>query len=181
MVRSKRTTINTMTPKTILLIINIIGGIAVIGSYVWVLTKSGKGAEAFWGNAPTNIRSIYTISMLLSAIGYFAFIYFTLFKLDLATVNLAVLYTAFLGILVASALWMPLTNLYLSSATTVLWVAIRLVLAIVGIASILLAGFFISLHSSQAGTAYWAAVIGSCYFAFHTAILDAIFWPVLFK
>jgi hypothetical protein len=44
-----------------------------------------------------------------------------------------------------------------------------------------LAGFLISLHSQQSGVAYWAAVTGACYFAFHTAVLDAIFWPALFK
>ncbi len=170
-----------LTPKTILLIINIIGGIAVVGSYIWVLTKSGKGATAFWGGTPKNVISIYTLSMILSALSYFAFIFFTLFKLDLSAVNLAVLYSAFVGILAISAFWMPLTNMYLAHASTLLWICVRLVLVFVGLASILLAGFLISLHSQQSGAAYWAALAGACYFAFHTAVLDAIFWPVLFR
>lgn len=170
-----------MIPQTILLLINIIGGIAVLSSYVWIIAKSGKGAAAFWGGTPKNVISIYTVSMILSALAYFAFIYFTLFQLDLSSVNLPILYTAFLGILAISALWMPLTNLYLAHASTSLWVAVRLVLALVGLASILLAGFLISLHGNYNGAAYWVAVIGACYFAFHTAILDGVFWPILFN
>ena len=170
-----------MTSKIAILIINLIGGAAVIGSYVWVLKGNNKGAVAFWGGTPAAVKSLYTISMLLSAVCYFAFMYFLLLKLDYSIINISLLYTAFLGILIASAFWMPLTNNYLAQASAGIWLAIRLTLAIVGVASILLACLLISLHNTQTGTAYWLAVVGSMYFAFHTAILDMLLWPVYFK
>jgi hypothetical protein len=170
-----------MSPKTIILIINLILGAGVIASYIFTLRGNKKGADAFWGGTPAKVKSLYTVSMLLSAVGYFAFIYFTLFRLDFSTINAGWLYVAFIGILGASILWMPLTNIYLTKASPALWLAIRSVLAIVGVASILLAYLFISLHLTETSTAYWLAVAGSSYFAFHTAILDMLFWPVFFK
>jgi hypothetical protein len=172
-----------MSAKIIILLINVIGGIAVIGSYIVGLAGKANGANILWGGTPANVRSIYTISMLLAAIGYFAFIYFILFKLNLSTVNVAWLSLIFLGILIPSAFWMPLTNMYINNPTTMLWIGIRLVLAIVGLSSILLALFLGSLNASQggAGLSYGLAVAGSIYFAFHTAVLDMLLWPVFFR
>ena len=167
--------------KIILLSINFIGGIAVIGSYIWGLKMGSGGANALWGGTPAGIKPVYTISMLLSALGYFAFIYFILLKLDPASFNFNIFYIIFLGILGASAFWMPLTSLFLANPGTLLWFAIRIVLAIVGISSCALAWVLISLHTKEIGSAYWLAVAGSTYFAFHTAVLDMILWPIFFK
>jgi len=52
---------------------------------------------------------------------------------------------------------------------------------IVGLASIALFCGLITLQGKVTGIAYWLAVIGSFYFAFHTAILDAIVWAALFR
>ena len=64
------------TQQIILLVINIIGGAAVIGSYVYGLNANAGGANVLWGGVPNNIRPIYTVSMILSALGYFAFMFF---------------------------------------------------------------------------------------------------------
>lgn len=167
--------------KIILLIINIIGGIAVIGSYVWGLKAGAGGANALWGGTPAGIRPIYTVSMLLSALGYFLFIYFILFRLDLAAFSFNIFFIIFFCMLGASAFWMPLTNLFLANPGTALWLGIRAVLAIVGISSVALTWVLISLHTKETGLAYQLAVAGSVYFAFHTAVLDMILWPIFFK
>ena len=169
--------------KIILLIINIIGGIAVIGSYVWGLKAGTGGANALWGGTPASVKPIYTVSMLISALGYFAFIYFILFRLDTAEIKPGfwIFYLIFLGILGASTFWMPLTNIFLANPGTALWIGIRAVLAIVGLSSCALAWVLISLHAKETGLAYWLAVAGSAYFAFHTAVLDMILWPIFFK
>ena len=167
--------------KIIILVINIFGGVAVIGSYVLGLRSGAEGANALWGGTPTNIRPIYTISMILSALGYFAFIYFILFKLDPASFNFNLLYVIFLAILGASALWMPLSNLFLAHPSSALWLAVRTILAVVGFSSIVLAWVLISFSGKEFGLAYYLAVAGSVYFAFHTAFLDMILWPIFFK
>lgn len=167
--------------KIILLIIDIAGGAAVIGSYVFGLSAKYGGANALWGGTPLSVRPFYTVSMILSAMGYFAFSYFIFFKLEPGAVNFKALYLIFFLMLAASALWMPLTNLFLAKQGTLLWLAIRAVLAVVGIASLALVWFLVGLHAKETGLAYWLALAGSIYFAFHTVILDMILWPVFFK
>lgn len=176
-----------VTQQIILLVINILGGIAVIGSYILGLSGQSGGANALWGGVPNNIRPVYTVSMIISALGYFAFLYYIFFRLDPARISIAgisgftLFYAIFLLILIPSAFWMPLTNMYVGNPSTGIWIAIRTVLAIVGLASIALVWSFVTLQGRVPGIAYWLAVVGSGYFAFHTAILDAIVWAALFK
>jgi len=125
--------------------------------------------------------------MIISALGYFAFLYYIFFRLDSAETIIAgisgftLFYVIFLFILIPSAFWMPLTNLYVSNPGTGIWISIRVVLALVGLASIALVWALVTLQGKVPGTAHWLAVAGSGYFAFHTAVLDAIVWAALFK
>lgn len=175
------------TQQLVLLVINIIGGIAVIISYIFGIRAQSGGANALWGGVPPNIRPVYGISMILSALGYFAFLYFVLFEIvsDEASIGgqfgFNFFYAIFLVILLPSALWMPLTNLYIGNSNIGVKIVIRIVLALVGLASITLVWAIISLEPKTLDAPYWLAVTGSSYFAFHTAILDGIIWSVLFK
>jgi hypothetical protein len=174
-------------PQVILLIINVLGGIAVIGSYVLGLHSQSGGASVLWGNVPQNARTVYAISMVLSALGYFAFIYYLLFRIVPSEVSIAgkfgfsLFYIIFLVMLIASAFWMPLTNLYVGHPGMGVWVGVRVVLALVGLAAIALFCSLLTLHGKTPGVFYWLAVTGAGYFAFHTAILDAIVWAALFR
>lgn len=175
------------TQQIVLLVINIIGGAAVIGSYIFGLNTQADGANVLWGGVPENIRPVYGVSMILSALGYFAFIYYIFFRLTPSEVSIAgifnfsLFYIIFLVMLIPSAFWMPLTNLYVGNPGAGTWAAVRTVLALVGLASIALLWALLSLQSKVPGVSYWLAVAGSAYFAFHTAILDAIVWAALFK
>jgi hypothetical protein len=171
----------------ILLIINVIGGAAVIGSYVIGLRGQSGGANVLWGGVPENIRPVYTVSMILSALGYFALLFYIFFRLDPSQISIAgvtgftLLYVIFIFMLVPSAFWMPLTNAYVTNPGTGIWVWVRVVLALVGLASIALLWALLTMQGKVPGTAYWLAVVGSGYFAFHTAVLDAVVWAALFK
>jgi len=173
--------------QVILLIINLIGGAAVIGSYIFGLNAQPSGANALWGSVPENIRPLYGVSMILAALGYFAFVYFIFFRLVPGEVliggrfGFSLFYAIFLVILIPSAFWMPLTNMYVGNPSTGLWIGVRTVLAFVGLASIALVWALLSLQGKVPSISYWLAVAGSGYFAFHTAILDAIVWAALFK
>jgi hypothetical protein len=175
------------TQHIILLVINVIGGAAVIGSYIYGINAQSGGASVLWGGVPEHIRPVYLVSMVLSALGFFAFLYYIFFRLNPSEVSIAgtfsfsLFYFIFLAILIPSALWMPLTNVYVGNPTTANWVTVRIVLAIVGLASIALVWALLSLQDKVPGVSYWLAVVGSGYFAFHTAILDAIVWAELFK
>ena len=171
----------------ILLVIIVAGGIAVLGSYVLGLRGASDGAASLWGGVSQRLRPVYVVSMLLSAIGFLAVLYYLFFEADPQEIAIGgqpgftLLYPIFVLILAPSALWMPLTKLYVQSPKTGLWIAVRSVLFIVGLASIALAWALFALEPAGSSVAYWFAVAGSLYFAFHTFVLDALVWAALSK
>jgi hypothetical protein len=174
-------------PQILLLILNVFGGAAVIGSYIQGFVSHPGSANVLWGNITGPVRSLYFISMILSALGYFAFIYFILFRLDPPavrvsnTIGFEVFFVIMAGMLLFSSLWMPFTYSYVDNPHGGTWLAIRTVLFLVGISSAALVWALLSLHSKTPALPYWLAVAGSGYFAFHTLILDAFLWPALYK
>jgi hypothetical protein len=172
--------------KLILLLINVVGGIAVIGSYILGL-RGGSGTDVLWGGVQRSIRPVYTVSMVLSAVGYFSFLNLLLLRLHPKEVTVgrrfgySIFYPIFCLILIPSAFWMPLTNLYSGEPSSGSWTGIRVVLFLVGVASITLAWALFTLRPRNRDWTYWAALVGSCYFAFHTFVLDAIVWAALFR
>jgi hypothetical protein len=170
-----------------LLLINLLGGAAVIGSYVLGLRGGPGGSSALWGGVSERVRPVYAVSMVLSAVGYLAVLFLIFFRLDPVEVTIAgrsgfaLLYPIFLLILIPSAAWMPLTRRYVSEPRMGTWIAVRVVLLVVGVASIALAWALLTLEPDNHGAAYWLAVAGSSYFAFHTFVLDAILWAALFR
>lgn len=172
--------------QIILLVINIVGGIAVVGGY-WLGLRGGSGAsDALWGGVPKRIRPVYFVSMLLSAAGYLAVIYYVLFDLvpdevTMGSAGFELFYPLFILILIPSAFWMPWTKRYVQRPSTGWWAAVRAVLFVVGLASIALAWAFFALEPNDGSAAYWAATVGATYFAFHTFVLDALLWAALFQ
>mgnify|MGYP000875303477 CR=1 FL=1 len=173
--------------QVILLLMNVVGGAAVIGSYVLWLRGAPGGANALWGGVPTSLRPVYTVSMILSAIGYLAVFYYLLFEVVPTEVHIGgeLGFVWFIPIVVLmlfpSALWMPLSGLYVDRPSAGVWIAVRTVLFVVGLASIALAWALLTLKPNSGDAAYWIATVGSCYFAFHTFVLDAVLWAALFR
>jgi hypothetical protein len=173
--------------KWLLIFIILLGGAAVLGSYVYGFLTHPDFADVLWGGVPENIRPFYTINMFLAAAGYFAFTYFILFRLNPPETRIfgrfgyglfTVLYTA---ILVPSALWMPLTLLAIEHADLGLIWMVRLVLAVVGLASLGLLYALIKIEPHQATWAHKLAIVGSIFFSIQTVILDALVWGSLFR
>ena len=76
---------------------------------------------------------------------------------------------------------MPLTNVYISNPSPLMWFLVRLVLALVAIGAVALVWAIYTSRGQSPGLSLWLALGGSVYFAFHTGILDAIVWAALFK
>lgn len=173
--------------KWLMLLVNIIGGAAVLGSYsLGILTHLNAG-QILWGEVPESIRPYYTANMLLAAMGYFTFIYFILFRLNPVKTRVAGrfgfrLFTAlFAGILIPSALWMPLTFLAVERSSLALVWAVRIMLWLVGLASLAL---FYAILKVEPRNPLWAqrvALVGSIAFCIQTAFLDAIVWIFFFR
>jgi hypothetical protein len=169
-----------------MLIIILVGGTAVIGSYIYPIMAQPQYVEPAWGGVTPDIRRFYAPSMLLAASGFFFYTYFLLIRVDPDQARIAgrfgfcvfnVLYAA---ILVGSALYMPLTFAFVAQPSTLLWWMIRLALFAVGLASLALLVCVLALRPRQPGWAYWLAVAGSVTFSFQTAVLDMLVWPALY-
>jgi hypothetical protein len=172
--------------KKVLLWINILGGIAVLGGYAWGLANHPTGADALWGGVPAWLRSIFIVNMVLAALGYLAFTAYLLFVLNLETaqVNIRAGFKAFhvlyVAILIPSALWMPLTFATLAHPGNQIWLADRLVLFIVGLASLGLLSALLNIQPRRPAWFFWLAFGGGIFFAIQTALLDALVWTSYF-
>jgi hypothetical protein len=173
--------------KWLLMVINIIGGIAVLGSYAHGFLTHPGGVDVLWGSVPANIRALYTTNMLLAASGYFAFTLFIFFYLPASGARIGGSFgfgtfnIIYAGILIPSALWMPLTYLTMEQSSLGLLWLVRLILAVVGIASI---GLLLALWKVEPRKPQWSyrmALIGAIFFCIQTVLLDAIIWASSFQ
>jgi hypothetical protein len=166
--------------------LNVLGGLGVLGSYAHGFVANASTVGEVWGGVPQALRPLYTSSMLAAAAGYFAFSFFVFFRLDPreARISDRVGYEGFLWlyalILFPSALWMPLTFEMLEAPGAVLWWAIRLVLAAVGVASLGLLLAISSVKPAPARIARGFAHAGALAIVLQTGLLDAIVWPAYF-
>jgi len=166
--------------------INVVGGLLVLGSYAQGIITHPANRDALWGGVPESVRPVYTAGMLLAAAGYFAFTYFILFRLDPDQVRIAgrfgysLFFLIYALILVPSAMWMPLTYASLDHPGEALRWTTRLVLIVVGLASLGLLAALLTLSPKEPAWAHRLAVAGIAVFSIQTAVLDAIVWSVYF-
>lgn len=166
--------------------ITVLGGLAVVGSYVWGFTSIPNASSDFWGGTPEAVIPVYVVSMLLGAVSFFFFTAFLLW-LDPARTRVgerfgysAFLWT-YLAILLPSALWMPLVAQVVAAPSEPLWWAVRASLLVVGLASLALVAALLRVRPRTPRWLHRAAVAGSVWFTFHTLVLDALLWPALFR
>lgn len=167
-----------------LAILNFVGGICVLSSYVY--GAAAPEAGALWGGVPSNWHGWYTISMLTAALGYFPFTAFFLRNVDLDHGSFAggfgyrAITSFYALVLFPSSLWLPLTIRMLQSPNTLLWWAIRVDLFLVALGSLglLVAAATYAPVASRAMRV--AAVVGLVFFCIQTVLLDALVWPAFF-
>jgi len=176
-----------MHPQTrTMLWLNLLGGAAVLGSYAYGLARHPEGGEALWGGVQPQLRPLYTAGMVLAALGYLGFTTFLLVHLDPAEARVGRRFRfplfnwLYVGILIPSALWMPLTWGMIEQPSAALWWGIRAILAAVGLAAL---GMVVALGMGWPKAPRWAhrrALVGSIVFLLHTGVLDALVWPAVF-
>jgi hypothetical protein len=173
------------TSKLGLLIINLVGGAAVICSYIWGFLSNPGGVEAFWGGVPAVIRTAITINMLLAATGYLVIFLILLLRVPSTTtvgkLPFWTFHVIYLVILIPSAMWMPLTKAVIQHYTPVGWFSVVLVLALTALAGIAMLIALLSLRPALAARQKILAVIGSTFFILQTTVLDAILWTLFFR
>ena len=164
----------------------LLGGTAVLASYAYSLAIDPATRAGLWGGVPPALLPGYTASMALAAAGYFAFTYFLFAHVDPDRARIAGRfgYSLFHGLYVLilgpSALWLPLTSVMIQQPSSLLWLGIQLVLALVGLGSVALLLALLSLRPRQPPAAYWLAAAGGVAFCIQTAVLDLFVWTASF-
>ena len=172
----------TRVRRGLFMLVNVVGGMAVLSSYgVWLGNPAHDGS-ALWGSLGSPARTLYTASMLAAAAGYFVFLeHLVRREIDGLTSNaFATLLTIFALILFPSALWMPLTFEFLAAPSAAVWWAMRVTLLVVAAASVALILFLVRLEAPPESSGRRWAVLGAAAFALQTAVLDAFIWPSCF-
>lgn len=164
-------------------LIQVVGGTAVLGSYAHGLLTHADAVEVLWGETAQPIIDAYTQTMLAAALGYFPFTYLWFRygpEMHLGTrPAMPIVNTLYALVLFASALWMPLTFEAEHTGSLAVYVAMRIVLLLVAAGSF---GLFVALFRARPRVSHGlfvAAVVGMGAFFLQTAILDAFVWPVL--
>ncbi len=172
--------------KIAMIVIMVLGGAAVLGSYVHGLATHSETSNELWGGVPLWLQPFYTVSMFLAAAGFFPMASFLIFRVDPEQTRIAGrfgfgLFNWLLTfITVPSALWMPLTFAMLEQPSALLWWAIRVDLAVVGVAALGMVLSLLALQPREARVHHGFAVVGAILLANQTAMLDAIVWPAFF-
>lgn len=167
-----------MNSRTGFLVLNVIGGIAVLGSYAWGILGYPELTDAFWGGVPESIRGVYTLNMFFAAAGYlgaFAFFLFQLGKHEFGR-----LFWAYLLVLLFSALWLPLTVALLLHPSEWLWRIIRVDLLAVALGGILIIKHVIKTPDASK-IARGLVTFGLLFFSLQTLVLDGFVWPYYFE
>ena len=162
-----------------------IGGSAVLASYLLAFEPSIGGS--LWGGIPEGwLRRLYTVNMLLAAAGFFPATWWLVLATPASRlrertgIGFEAMFVAYAGILMASALWLPLTALHLAHPSLLLWLAIRVVLLVVGAGATLLAVLLVRLARRGPASA-WLAVAAFFFFWLQTMVLDALVWPYYYS
>ena len=165
-----------------LLLLIAIGGTAVLGSYVLALVGTPALRSGLWGGLPESLKGGYTVNMFLAAFGFFPATFLLGFKTPLGEferltgLSFEAMLGAYAAILMPSAMWLPLTAVYIEDPSTLVWIAIRVVLFTVGLGATGLAYMLIR-RATHGPALAWGAVVAFFPFWLQTMVLDAIVWP----
>ena len=176
-----------MSPQSYFILVNIIGGLAVLGSYAAGLGFFPEYRETLWGGVRGIWKPVLTVSMLLAAGGYLIFCYFALFRegeyffrvnifVEIPTITLLTL--IFLS---SAALWMPTTITYFLTGNSLWWFLTITILWITAISLVVLTGIVSSSNHDSIATIDWIApTVGLSVITAHCLIVDAIIWVFFF-
>ena len=174
--------------KKIWIALNLVVGPLVLVSYVAsAMIWDAETVGGLWGAVPEAVRPLYTANMFFAAGGYFAFGYYLLRCVRPQEVvvfgrfGFGIFVLAYALVLVGSVLWMPLTCMAITTASSALVTLVFAVLWSVAAGSLLLIVALVSARPRPARRARLVAIIGSLLFGLQTILLDAIIWPLNFS
>jgi len=171
-----------MRIQTQFLLINIIGGIAVLGGYVIALINHPETRNELWGGVPENLRLWITIFMFISAFGYCFAMYYLIFdeglflnffwgKFDYKLIK--ILLTIFL---LTAALWIHTAFIYIESGSKLYWNFVQLELWLTGVSAFLIMIGIATAIGVKNSNLHLYSILGLSAISFHCLVLDAFLW-----
>jgi hypothetical protein len=172
--------------KLALTAIVVLGGIAVLASYVYGLVTHPHIGWSIWGGVPMSLRPLYTVSMIAAASGFFFFTSFIVLRIDpprfrmTPRLGYGVFLVLYVFVLSGSVAWMPLTYRMLEEPSMPAWIAICGALAVVACGPIGLLCGLLRVEQRHPVRWYRLAVVGCLLFCWQTVVLDAVVWTYYF-
>jgi len=163
--------------------INVIGGLSVLGSYAWGILSHPENRNDLWGDISGNMYFMYVAFMFIAAGSYLWFTWYLFAIIDAESITVFGKYgfnvfnISYLGILIFSTIWMPLSLHALDTNNSGLEIWIRAVLGLTALFSLLLLAALMSLEPTGTSTQHNLAVVCAALFCIQTVILDALIWP----
>jgi Co/Zn/Cd efflux system component len=165
----------------------IVGGILVLSSYVWGVSKMDH-PDQLWGGVSKSLQKITVPMMFLAAIGFLVFWWNSMYSLSLEEVKslqypwstndengLQRLFVAFLLFLVPSMLWLESTRFHEQHAYSWTPFLVIGILALVAIGNVLLILLSYSAYQQQVPGG-GLMLIGTILLAIQVIINDLIIW-----
>lgn len=173
-----------MSHPQLFALINIIGGVTILSSYVGGILLYPDHREGLWGGVESRYRIYFVVSMLLAILGYLTFLYFATFKntnalflpnLPLGPYTLSILCIIFLS---SAAIWMPATILYSHLKQNWIWFTIVIALWATAISLIGMTATVLSASIRDVLPYKNFMLVGLTCTALHCTIFDAIIWVI---
>ena len=174
-----------MSPRAALILLNVVGGAAVLGSYLLTFARPDAGA-ILWGGVPESLRPLYTVNMFLAAGGYFPFTWVLALREAPERVRFGGglgygwLFGCYALVLFPSAAWLPLTYAYADAPSAMAWLLVRADLALVALGSLGLLFAVLTVRPRPPLGLHVVALLGCVAFNVQTVVLDAIIWPAFY-
>ena len=177
-----------MGQTAIFLVINIIGGVLVLGSYLICFTQFPQERTNLWGKVSKKAQQRIVPFMLLAAGGYLvtSWWFWQIIEPDFVSFPGKFTYlsiiTLFAILLALSTAWMPVAVLAIRTRSTIWKTATNSVLTGVSISSLLILFLICTATTETSGTSAGQiiAIAGWCFLSFQTVILDGILWVIKF-
>jgi len=171
-----------MSASNIFFLVNLIGGIAVLGGYAYYLAANPDHRAFLWGGVSGEWQPYIVVSMFVAAAGYLWFFAYIVFSSGDSITPLRGLFDMriIIGLvavfLLMASLWIPLTMDMIVSHDETRWFSVQFVLWGAAITSILITLCVVTATDVENPLQHWFAVVGIGYLAFHCTVLDAILW-----
>lgn len=178
-----------MEETTTFLIVNIVGGILVLGSYLVYISQFPQESSQLWGGVSKKIQRLIVPFMFLAAGGYLLTGWwfwqtidpeFLGFAGNLGYTGIITLFGIFLGF---STAWIPTAIKAIQTRSTRWKITTYGVLIVVSISCLIIL-FLIctaTVETSKSPIGKNLAIIGWCFLCFQTVILDGLFWVIKFQ